>query len=683
MGGRDRDFMKPCAIAILCAGALLAQTTVPNVAGKWSVSATSAIYPLSFQAAVPVSQSGGSISGQATFSGSPCAQSGAMSGTVSTNGSVTFTLNENGQIVSFSGKVGADGHSANGTYTAPAGGCTNGDSGVWSATGLASALPTPHFPIDITGIATNPWTIFSGGNTVPVGNQQYNNLPFHIPTGKNNAWMGWGDAVTTAMVRPNVVGATTVYTLIGTVWGQPGPTPYISLTFTGSGGATYTRNLVGGVDVRDFNGPSPFTDSINNTSTINVWTGPVYDGTHYHRLDEQIIALPSAFASQTLTAVTITDSGKNPNFQRAILSAVTVDGIAAPSGLTISGGNNQSGPGGAALPANLTVTVNGTGGAPIPGVLVDFAVTSGSATLSAASAVSGADGSASTGVTLGNTSGKVVVTATIEGSSLPGAQFTVTVIDPKCPIPPPVITSVKSATDYGGLASFAPGSWLEIKGTNLTIDANPRQWAVSDFQGPSAPTNLDGSGVSIDGHLAFVSYINSGQINAQAPADAMLGPVPITVTTCAGTSSSVSLPQASAVPGVLAPASFNIGGKQYMAATFADGVTFVGNVGLIAGAPFRPAKPGDTIILYGIGFGPVTPALSPGVVVSQTNSIPNLSVSFGATPASVSYAGLAGGFIGLYEIYLVVPQVPDGDYQVNISAGATPVPQIVYLTVHQ
>ena len=31
--------------------------------------------------------------------------------------------------------------------------------------------------------------------------------------------------------------------------------------------------------------------------------------------------------------------------------------------------------------------------------------------------------------------------------------------------------------------------------------------------------------------------------------------------------------------------------------------------GLVAGASFRPAKPGDTIILYGIGFGPTDPAI--------------------------------------------------------------------------
>src|SRR5579863_4456994 len=124
----------------------------------------------------------------------------------------------------------------------------------------------------------------------------------------------------------------------------------------------------------------------------------------------------------------------------------------------------------------------------------------------------------------------------------------------------------------------------------------------------------------------------------------------VTVTNCAGTSASVSLQKAALAPGVLAPASFNIGGKQYLVALYQDGVTYVGNVGLIAGVPFRPAKPGDVITIYGIGFGPVTPASAPGVIVSQTNAIAGLVVSFGTTAATTSYAGLAPSNIGLYQI---------------------------------
>jgi len=87
---------------------------------------------------------------------------------------------------------------------------------------------------------------------------------------------------------------------------------------------------------------------------------------------------------------------------------------------------------------------------------------------------------------------------------------------------------------------------------------------------------------------------------------------------------------------------------------------------LIPGVPFQPAKPGDSITAYGIGFGAVTPAIAPGVVVGGQNSIPNLTISFGATPATLTYAGLAPGNIGLYQFNITVPQVANGDYQINV-----------------
>lgn len=193
-----------------------------------------------------------------------------------------------------------------------------------------------NFPVNISGIANTSWGIFSGGATIPTGNQTYNGIPFSIPTGASNAWVGFnGNAPATVTINPNVANATTVYALMDTVWGQPGPTSYASLTFTGSSGATFTVNLVGNQDFRDFNTPTPFTDVINNTTTINAWTGPVYDGTHFHRLDNVIVTLPAAFATQTLTGVTLTDTGNDSNFQRAILAALTVSaiGVAANSAI--------------------------------------------------------------------------------------------------------------------------------------------------------------------------------------------------------------------------------------------------------------------------------------------------------------------------------------------------------------
>ena len=44
---------------------------------------------------------------------------------------------------------------------------------------------------------------------------------------------------------------------------------------------------------------------------------------------------------------------------------------------------------------------------------------------------------------------------------------------------------------------------------------------------------------------------------------------------------------------------------------------------------------------------------------------------------------LAPNFVGLYQFNIVVPQVADGDYQINITVGGVKVPQTIFLTVHK
>ena len=81
----------------------------------------------------------------------------------------------------------------------------------------------------------------------------------------------------------------------------------------------------------------------------------------------------------------------------------------------------------------------------------------------------------------------------------------------------PAVTSggVVSAGAFGEFASAAPGSWIEIYGTNLASDSRP--WQASDFDGINAPTMLDGTSVTIGGQPAFVDYISPTQVNVQAP----------------------------------------------------------------------------------------------------------------------------------------------------------------------
>ena len=121
-------------------------------------------------------------------------------------------------------------------------------------------------------------------------------------------------------------------------------------------------------------------------------------------------------------------------------------------------------------------------------------------------------------------------------------------------------------------------------------------------------------------------------------------------------------------------------------ATFQSDGAYVLNAatGALFGLTSRPAKPGDVIILYGIGFGDVSPSILPGVIAEASSTLVNLvTISFGSANAAISYQGLAGGFVGLYEFYVTVPSgLANGDYQLNVAQNKTIVPQTIYLTVH-
>jgi len=222
---------------------------------------------------------------------------------------------------------------------------------------------------------------------------------------------------------------------------------------------------------------------------------------------------------------------------------------------------------------------------------------------------------------------------------------------------PPAISAggVVSAAAFGGFTSIAPGSWIEIYGSNLAADT--RGWATTDFNGNIAPTSLDRTSVTVGGQQAYVDYISPGQVNVQVPSNVVTGQQQIVVTTAVGASAAYTITVNATEPGMLAPPSFVIGGKQYVVAQFTDFATYVLPVNAIPGVPSRPAKPGDTMIIYGIGFGPVGGVTAGQIApASSAVAIPP-QIFFGTSLASLSYAGLTPGSVGLYQFNVVVPNV--------------------------
>jgi uncharacterized protein (TIGR03437 family) len=241
------------------------------------------------------------------------------------------------------------------------------------------------------------------------------------------------------------------------------------------------------------------------------------------------------------------------------------------------------------------------------------------------------------------------------------------------------VAAVISAGGFGAFSSASPGSWVEIYGGNLAGDT--RSWAVADFTGNAAPIFLDGTRVTIGGKAAFIDYISPAQVNALIPSDAPTGTQQLTVTSPAGTSAAYSITVNPAQPGLLALPNFKIGNVQYAVATFTDGA-FALPAGAIQGVNSRPAKPGDAVTLYGVGFGPVTPSMAAGQLVQQLNALAlPLQMSVGGIPATLIYDGLAPGYTGLYQINLTIPSAPTGNAALTFTLGGRAGTQTLYLPI--
>jgi len=228
------------------------------------------------------------------------------------------------------------------------------------------------------------------------------------------------------------------------------------------------------------------------------------------------------------------------------------------------------------------------------------------------------------------------------------------------------VTQVTDAAGYN--SAIAPGEWVSIFGT--AFNTSPRGWTAADFVNGELPTSLGGISVTIDGHPAYISYVGPGQINALMPADATLGIVPVEVTTTQGQSypGSVMLQR-------LAPELFTwaADGITYAAAEHAD-------YSRVGSSPARPAAVGETIMLYGTGFGPTSPAIP----MSRASFPPaelttKVNVTIGGVAATVQWAGLIAP--GLYQLNVQVPAVAAGDQTVMVSAAGFQGAAGVYITV--
>jgi uncharacterized protein (TIGR03118 family) len=225
------------------------------------------------------------------------------------------------------------------------------------------------------------------------------------------------------------------------------------------------------------------------------------------------------------------------------------------------------------------------------------------------------------------------------------------------------VPSFTSADVVNG-ASFSPSvaanTWTSILGGGLA--STTRSWAATDFTGSKLPIVIDGVGVTVNGEAAYIGYVSPMQLNFLIPTDIAQGPAQIQATNNGEISAAVTVNLQSA-----APAFFWLSGNKYIAATHANGA-LTGPASLINGVT-TPAAAGETIALYGNGFGVTSPPAPNGSALTAPLPLAvKPTITIGGVPAAVTFAGLVGS--GIYQVNVIVPgSLPTGDAAVVATVG--------------
>ncbi len=331
-------------------------------------------------------------------------------------------------------------------------------------------------------------------------------------------------------------------------------------------------------------------------------------------------------------------------------------GTANPETMLASSGNHQTAnvtqppqP----LPNKLSVVVL-NGSSPVSGVVVQFTVSpANAATLNPTSAVTDASGTASTQVALGTVGGTFTIMATATG--LPVVTFNETAL--------PAIPA-GSAVEGASFAAIplAPGTITSLFGTGLAGFTASALGVPLPYTLPST----SGASVTVIGSKAPLSaplfFVSPGQINFQLPFEVTDPTVNLVVNTGGVTSAPLLLNIASTSPGIFIVNQSTSQGAILHSATYA----------LVSAA--NPAKVGEVVLIYCTGLGAVNPTLASGTATPSNGTLYNAAtvptVSIGGSNAVVSFAGLAPGFVGLYQVNAVVPSITAGaSVPVILTAG--------------
>jgi uncharacterized protein (TIGR03437 family) len=216
----------------------------------------------------------------------------------------------------------------------------------------------------------------------------------------------------------------------------------------------------------------------------------------------------------------------------------------------------------------------------------------------------------------------------------------------------PQINSGGIVIHAGTSATVSPGSIVDIYGTNLAAAA------VNAPAGANLPTTLGGSQVMVNGTAAPLIYVGPQQIVFQMPYETPLGAAPVMVVNNNVASAAAPVTVQPAAPFIL---------------TYGNNRAVVVNQDGSVNASGNGDKPGNVLVAYLIGSGPLDNAIATGAAaplspLSQEKLATSLTI--GGVNATVQFAGMTPRSAGLMQVNFVMPSIAPGDYALQVKIGS-------------
>jgi uncharacterized protein (TIGR03437 family) len=218
--------------------------------------------------------------------------------------------------------------------------------------------------------------------------------------------------------------------------------------------------------------------------------------------------------------------------------------------------------------------------------------------------------------------------------------------------PLPATTTAGVVNTISLLPLIAPGSLISIYGVNL---------AAGDATAPSLPLPgaLNGTSVTINGNLAPLVFVSATQINAQTPYETKEGTATLLIQAGSVTSAPVKFQVVDTAPAVVTTA----GSRHAMAQNDPDAAL---------NTPDNPAQPGQSVTVFLTGQGVLDNPVPNGAVPPDSPisaPLAAIQAQIGGKDASISFAGLAAGFVGLLRLDIIIPDVPAGEQPLEVAIG--------------